>query len=210
VEVRLDPPVLYPIADCGLLGETSLTEAVARLGDAGATWIQLRAKDLEDRALCSEVEACCERAAGTRVRLWINDRVDVAAMFPVAGVHLGQTDLPPSVARRILGRRRWIGRSTHTEEQVREAAADPEVDVIAVGPVFRTASKSDHEPVVGLEFLRRARRMTDKPIVAIGGIDEHRLGEVLRQGADSAAILGAVCRGSIVGNMQRLGRAAGG
>ncbi len=200
-------PPLYPIADRGALGKTGLAEATRRMCAGGAEWIQLRAKNLQDDEFCAEIEACCAAAEGTGASLWINDRVDLTALFPVAGVHLGQSDLPPSAARKILGDGRWIGRSTHDEAELREAAADPDVDVIAIGPIFATGSKPDHRPVVGLDFIRRARRVTDKPLVAIGGIDAERAGDVLASGADTVAVLGAVCLGGIEANLERLQRA---
>ena len=173
---------------------------------AGVGWIQLRAKDVNDRRLCRTVEACLESAG--EAKLWINDRVDLARLFPVAGVHLGQDDLPPAAARKLLGEEVWIGRSTHSMEQVREAAGDPDVDLLAVGPIFATSSKANPDPVVGCGLLAAARRQTDKPIVAIGGIDTENLKQVLEAAADAAAVLGAVCVGDVENNCRRLLAAA--
>jgi thiamine-phosphate pyrophosphorylase len=127
----------------------------------------------------------------------VDDRADLAALFPVDGVHVGQRDLPPAAARRVVGGGVRIGLSTHDEEQLAAADADPAVDVIAVGPVFPTTGKEDPDPVVGLSFVRRARERTRKPLVAIGGIDAGNVAEVLAAGADAAAVLGAVCRGGV-------------
>jgi thiamine-phosphate pyrophosphorylase len=112
----------------------------------------------------------------------------------------------------VVGSGVWIGLSTHGLEQVAAADADPNVNVIAVGPLYATTGKERPDPIVGLELLRRARQITRKPLVAIGGIDAERLPEVLAAGADAAAILGAVCRGDVATNCRRLlaaARAAG-
>jgi thiamine-phosphate pyrophosphorylase len=174
------------------------------MAEAGIQWIQVRAKQLSGVELCRQVEACCRALEGSGVRLWVNDRADVAALFPVAGVHVGQTDLPPVKARLLMGDAKWIGLSTHGEEQLLAADADPDVDVIAVGPVFPTTGKASPDPVVGLDFLRRARTLTAKPLVAIGGIDAGNLAQVLAAGADAAAVIGAVCRGDVRANCRRL------
>jgi thiamine-phosphate pyrophosphorylase len=127
----------------------------------------------------------------------VDDRADLAALFPVDGVHVGQRDLPPAAARQVVGADVRIGLSTHDEEQFAAADADPAVDVIAVGPVFPTTGKEDPDPVVGLPLVRWARERTRKPLVAIGGIDAGNVAEVLAAGADAAAVLGAICRGGV-------------
>jgi thiamine-phosphate pyrophosphorylase len=207
------PGRIYAIADAEALGATpvsavsALPAAVAAMAEAGVRWIQVRAKRLAGRDLFAAVEACCralEESGGSGVALWIDDRADLAALFPVAGLHLGQTDLPPAAARRVVGERPWIGLSTHHEEQLAAADADPDVDVIAVGPVFPTRGKERPDPIVGLDLVRRARARTAKPLVAIGGIDAGNVAEVLAAGADAAAVIGAVCRGDIGANCRRL------
>lgn len=191
--------------------------AAAAMARGGASWVQLRAKRLADDDLLACARACKEALAGPeggRAALWIDDRPDVAALVGADGVHVGQDDLPPWAVRRVVGPGCRIGRSTHDREQVLEAAADPGVDVIAVGPVWATAGKERPDPVVGLELLRWARARTGKTLVAIGGIDAARLPEVLAAGADSAAVLGALCRpaggdadgGSAVGSIERAAR----
>jgi len=191
---RLGP--IYAIADADALGTTPMPEAVAAMAEAGIRTIQLRAKGRsgeEQHRLFRDSLA----AVGSRVDLWIDDRADLAALLPVAGVHVGQRDLPPAGVRRVVGSGTWVGLSTHDESQVEAAELDPEVDLVAVGPVFPTASKERPDPVVGLEFIRRARKLTGKPLVAIGGIGPESVRDVLAAGADSAVMLGAVCRGSL-------------
>lgn len=195
---------IYAIADVEALHPVPLPAAVRAMAEAGIPWIQVRAKQLSGAELCRQVEACCRALEGSGVRLWVDDRADVAALFPVAGLHVGQTDLPPAEARRVVGDEMWIGQSTHDEEQLRAADADPEVDVIAVGPVFPTTGKERPDPVVGLDFLRRARKLTARPLVAIGGIHSGNVAEVIAAGADAAAVIGAVCRGDVRANALRL------
>ncbi|HVR27955.1 MAG TPA: thiamine phosphate synthase [Thermoanaerobaculia bacterium] len=196
-------PALYAVADADLLGLDRLPAAVAEIARCGIEWIQLRAKHAEDDDLARVVEQALE-AASAGTMLWMNDRADVAALYGLPGLHLGQEDLPPGAARAAVGESCWIGRSTHDLAQVAAAAADPEVDVIALGPVFPTRHKENPDPVVGLEGLRRARAATPKPLVAIGGVSEANLLDVLAAGADTAALLGAVCVGDLTANCDRL------
>jgi thiamine-phosphate pyrophosphorylase len=188
---------VYAIADAGVLGAEDLPAAVAEMAEAGIRWIQVRAKHLSGSGWHAALAACCRALEGSGVRLWVDDRADLAALFPVDGVHVGQRDLPPAAARRVVGANVKIGLSTHDEGQFAAADADPEVDVIAVGPVFPTTGKENPDPVVGLQWVRRARGRTRKPLVAIGGIGAGNVAEVLAAGADAAAVLGAVCRGGV-------------
>ncbi len=198
--IRGDVPPLYALADRDALGSLPLATAVAAMLEAGIRWIQVRAKKLGDRELAAEVAAASAVVGSAGLpdaTLWVNDRPDLARMFECGGVHLGQEDLPPAAATSALGAWRGsclIGQSTHNPEQVERAQDDPEVDVVAIGPVFATTGKKNADPVVGLEGVRWARELTDKPLVAIGGIDESNLEAVFEAGADSAAVLGALCR----------------
>jgi thiamine-phosphate pyrophosphorylase len=192
-EAAIAVPPLYAIADSERLGGAgAVVRAVASMSDAGIRWIQVRAKGLGGGETLEVVAACLRALEGSGASLWVNDRVDVAALLPVAGVHLGRLDLPPSAARAVIPPGRWIGASTHDLSQVAEAGADPAVDVVAFGPVFATGSKRDPDPVVGLDGLRAARRLTDKPLLAIGGIDAARLAAIYEAGADAAVVLSAV------------------
>ena len=206
------PPPLYAIADIDILGLEHAPSAVATMSASGIEWIQIRAKKIRgkrirDAQLFQLLERCLERI-GTETKLWINDRVDVAALLPVAGVHVGQSDLPPTAVRSVVTRDVWVGQSTHNLAQAEAVAADPDVDLVALGPIFPTGSKQDAEPVVGLELLRQVRRQVSKPLVAIGGINASNLSSVLAAGADSVAILGALCHGDVRSNSERLVAAA--
>lgn len=213
MSATLSAPRVYAIADAEALAPRALAGAVAEMAAEGIEWIQVRAKHLADDDLYRQTEACCRAVEGTRAALWIDDRADLASLLPVAGLHVGQADLPPSAARRVIGavcsdrggaHDCWLGSSTHDLRQVSAAATDPAVDVVAVGPIFATRSKADAQPVVGLELLRRARRLTTKPIVAIGGIDETNAASAWAAGADAVAMIGAICRGELAANCRRL------
>jgi len=211
IRERPAPSRIYAIADAKSLAPVPLAEGAGAIAEAGVRWIQLRAKPpglLSDLDLYREIESACRRLEGGPARLWIDDRADLAALFPlsqVIGLHLGQTDLPPEAARRTVGARLAIGLSTHDDAQVAAADRDENVDLVAVGPIFETASKERPDAQVGLDFITLARGVTRKPLVAIGGITTENVTRVLAAGADSAAVLGAICRG---GNARAIGRNA--
>jgi thiamine-phosphate pyrophosphorylase len=118
----------------------------------------------------------------------VNDRADVALAAGASGVHVGQEDLRAEAARTVIGAEKLLGVSAHTLEQFERAAASS-ADYIAVGPVYATSTKANPDPVVGIELIRRVRLLTDKPIVAIGGITLERASEVIEAGADSVAVV---------------------
>ena len=172
----------------------SHAEQVARFSAGGATLIQLREKYLSPRELYGEAEEALRVAHARGARLMINDRVDIALALQVDGVHLGQDDLSPSVARRLLGEGAVIGFSTHNVEQARAAANMP-VDYIAIGPIFSTATKADPDPVVGLDGVRRVRDVIGGiPLVAIGGITVQNAAKVISAGADAIAVISALLK----------------
>jgi thiamine-phosphate pyrophosphorylase len=186
--MSFEPPKLYAITDARLSG-LSHSDQVARLVAGGATLIQIREKHLSSRAFCEEAEAALEIARRWGVKLIINDRVDVAMALHADGVHLGQSDLPPQAARKLLGPQAIIGFSVHNTEQAQKAVRLP-VDYVAAGPVFATTSKDNPDPVLGLAGIRRIRRIVGTmPLVAIGGINPGNALEVLESGADTVALL---------------------
>jgi len=184
--MKLVFPPLYVILDAALL-RVSARELAVTLVRSGVELIQYRDKLSPSQALLSLSQELVSTLRPLGACVIVNDRADVAAMSAAAGVHVGQNDLPVEEARRVCGPRRWVGVSTHNEEQVR-AAASTSADYIAVGPVYPTATKQNPDPVVGLELIRRARALTEKPIVAIGGITVERSGEVFAAGADCVAV----------------------
>jgi thiamine-phosphate pyrophosphorylase len=186
--LRIKLPKLYPITDARLSG-LSHAEQVRRLSAGGATFLQLREKHLAPREFYREAEEALRVARSLGMRLIINDRVDIALALRADGVHLGQDDLPPAAARKVLGDEAIIGFSTHNAEQASVAARLP-VDYLAIGPIFPTVSKENPDPVVGLEGLRLVRELTgDIPLVAIGGIRLENIADVLAAGANSVAVI---------------------
>jgi thiamine-phosphate pyrophosphorylase len=179
-------PALYAIVDAELAGDGVAGIADA-LADAGVRLIQYRGKQAASRDAYAICRRLAERLRG-RARFIVNDRADIAAVCDAGGVHVGQEDLGVEEARSICGADRWVGVSTHNIAQFR-VALESSADYIAVGPIFPTASKANADPVTGLEFIRDARRLTSKPIVAIGGIRIENAESVYRAGADSIAVI---------------------
>ncbi|HKR01126.1 MAG TPA: thiamine phosphate synthase [Pyrinomonadaceae bacterium] len=186
--MQVQLPKLYPITDARL-SLLSHAEQVSRLSAGGARFVQLREKHLSPREFYREAEDALREARARDVRLVINDRADVALALAADGVHLGQDDLPPEAARRLLGEQAIIGFSTHNVEQARRASLLP-IDYVAIGPIFPTSSKENPDAVVGLEGLRRVREVVREiPLVAIGGITLENARQVLEAGADSVAVI---------------------
>lgn len=202
---RSDVPPLYAITDQPL---GQLVGVVERLAAAGARWIQLRAKGADAGDLHEQARLLVEKLPPS-VRLFVNDRADVAAASGTYGAHVGDRDLAPRVIRRVLSNERLvIGYSTHSIEDAVRAAEDDAVDYVAIGPIFRSSTKNVREPL-GVEILRSLRSRIDKPLVAIGGIDASNIADVLSAGADSAAVIAALYGApSIESNVQRLLAAA--
>ncbi|WP_447980572.1 thiamine phosphate synthase [Candidatus Nitrospira bockiana] len=182
---------LYVILDAGALQGRSLVESLERAAEGGAQVFQYRDKQASGRELYRRAEALRRAASDAGCLLIINDRCDVALAVEADGVHLGQGDLPLAHARTIMPPGTLIGLSTHDDHQVREAAAGG-ADYIAFGPIFPTATKPDHEPVVGIEGLRRVRSLTSLPLVAIGGVTLDRVPLIIDAGADGLAVVSAV------------------
>ena len=186
-------PKLYSIIDKGMLDTHGLSggEVARELRDAGVRLIQYRDKVAAPPSILRDASVIWEVFAGSGCRLILNDHADLVGPAGFDGVHVGQGDLAPEDARRVVGAGRWVGVSTHNDEQVR-IANETSADYIAVGPVFATGTKLDAEPVIGLEAVRRARALTTKPIVAIGGITRVNARSVIDAGADSVAVISAL------------------
>lgn len=168
---------------------TSAAAFAEELLRGGATLLQYRNKAQAGRESLADAEAM-KRAASpySAARLIMNDRADLCVAAGFDGVHLGQDDLSPVGARVLCKAPVIVGVSTHDLDQVRRADAQP-VDYIAMGPVYPTDSKASPDPVVGLEGLRQASRLTTKPLVAIGGITRANCREVIEAGADAVAVI---------------------
>src|SRR4249919_109912 len=198
--INMPLPSLYPIIDFSCFAaQPDPILAIVRYAEeliaAGATLIQLRDKSQPEQP--RRFLSCARelrRMTLDRATLIINDRVDICLAADADGVHLGQDDLSPAVARRIFGqvkdgKTRIIGFSTHNLAQVIAADSLP-IDYIAIGPVFATGSKANPDPVIGLEGVRQTRRVTKKPLVAIGGIARQNCSQVKAAGgADTVAVI---------------------
>ena len=180
-------PPLYAILDPALAPRAS-SQLAEDLAASGVSLIQLRDKRSPASELLATAREWIERVSPYGARIIINDRADVAVLSGAGGVHVGQEDLPVEAARRICGGSCWVGVSTHNLIQLRQAA-DSSADYIALGPVFATSSKVNPDPVVGLDFIRQARSLTQKPLVAIGGITIESAAQIFRAGADSVAVI---------------------
>ena len=185
--MRLVLPRLYVILDAALLTIPE-GDCTRQLVDAGVRLLQYRNKAASSRELLESTKRLSAALAPRGVTLIVNDRADVAALVGASGVHVGQEDLDVEEARAVVGRDKLVGISTHNREQFEQAAATS-ADYIAVGPIFPTSTKANPDPVVGMEFIRKVRPLTDKPIVAIGGITREHAAEVVRAGADSVAVI---------------------
>jgi thiamine-phosphate pyrophosphorylase len=196
-------PRLYPIVDEGSLRlrGVALGRVAEELKAAGVMLLQYRNKEGEPDTILRGASMIWEVFDGSACRLMMNDHADLVKPAGFGGVHVGRGDLSPEEARRVVGTKRWVGVSTHNDEQVR-IANGTDADYVAVGPVFATGTKVDAEPVIGLEGVRRARALTKKPIVAIGRITRENVRSVIDAGADSVAVISALfVEGETVGKV---------
>ena len=188
---RFRLPRVYALTDVQLSG-CSHAEQVGLLSLGGASLVQLREKRMPALEFYEEAKAAVAVAEQSGVQLIINDRVDIALSVGAHGTHLGQDDLPPEAARKLLGETAIIGYSTHNIDQALAAVKLP-IDYLAIGPIFQTTTKSDTSPVLGLEGLRTVRRaIGDFPLVAIGGITGANAVATIDAGADSVAVISAL------------------
>jgi thiamine-phosphate pyrophosphorylase len=183
-------PRIYPILDTQSLAANACEpETAARAWlDGGARILQFRHKGQWTRSVFEQAERVAGQCRERRAIFVINDRADVALLLG-AGLHVGQDDLAPGDARKLMGAEALLGYSTHNPHQLDTAAAEP-VDYAAIGPIFGTASKQNPDPVVGLDELRRCRARCIRPLVAIGGITRETARAVFAAGADAVAVIG--------------------
>ena len=183
---------LYLVTDRALSLGRPIEEVVREAVEGGATMVQLREKSISTREfveLALRLKPVC-RAAG--VPLIINDRIDVALAVDADGVHIGQSDMPYEVARRLLGSDKIIGLSVENFADL-EVAGGLDVDYVGISPVYGTPTKTDTAAPFGLEGLRKAVQMSAHPTVAIGGMNASTVGEVIGAGADGVAVVSAIC-----------------
>jgi thiamine-phosphate pyrophosphorylase len=185
IELAVTPfPAFYPVVGAGPLARA----AAEALLEAGARILQFRHKGFFSREVFDDARFLADSCRNAGAMFVVNDRADIAMLLNAA-LHVGQDDLAPEDARKIMPPSSIIGFSTHNEKQLRDADSEP-VDYIAIGPIFKTASKENPDPIVGVEKLRRLRAVTKKPLVAIGGITRDTALSVFEAGADSVAIIG--------------------
>jgi thiamine-phosphate pyrophosphorylase len=188
-------PAFYPILDTSVAARRGirLADAAQQMLEAGVRILQVRHKGFFSREVLETTEKIAQMCRERGAVFVVNDRADVARLIclatPGSALHLGQDDLPPSVARKVTGVGMVIGFSTHNETQLRAAAEEP-VDYVALGPIFGTTTKENPDPMVGLDELRRLRPLSRRPLVAIGGITRENAKAVLAAGADSVAVIG--------------------
>ena len=186
-------PRVYAIIDAAFLPSTdALLTFAEELLSGGCTLLQYRNKSGNARLTLDHARKL-RTHVGNSTKLIMNDRADLALAAGFDGVHVGQDDLLPESVRKIIGPGRWLGVSTHNPEQLSEAN-ETSADYLAIGPVFSTTSKDQPDPVVGLEGVRRARQLTRKPLVAIGGITRSNAASVIEAGADSVAVISDLLR----------------
>src|SRR5436305_3884425 len=190
--MRLVLPRLYVILDAALLTIPE-SDCARQLVDAGVRLLQYRNKAASSRDLLESSKRLSSELVPRDVTFIVNDRADVAALAGAGGVHVGQEDLGAEDARGVVGWSKLVGISTHNRAQFEQAAATS-ADYIAVGPIFSTSTKSNPDPVVGTGLIREVRSLTDKPIVAIGGITLERAADLVRAGAHSVAVVSDILR----------------
>lgn len=192
--MSLPPVELYVILDRTASRGRDLRDVLDGVIRGGARLVQFREKEWSPRQCLPLLEELRGRARSAGVSFVVNDRLDLALAVGADGLHLGQDDLPAPVARRLLPASMFLGVSTHSLEQARQAQADG-ADYVAVGSVFPTATKPEFQ-LVGLELVKQARQGVKVPLVAIGGITPENVTEVIRAGADGVAVISAICGAS--------------
>ena len=188
-----DFPVVYPIIDSAVTKAAGhdLVQMASALADAGARIVQYRHKGEFSRTIFDEVRAVSTVLRKAGVASVVNDRADIALAVKADGVHVGQDDLSPKEVRRLIGSDMLLGYSTHNAVQLSDEACEW-ADYLAIGPAFSTSSKRNPDPVVGVEGVREARSMTDKPLVAIGGITLSNASDALSAGADCVSVISGI------------------
>ncbi|MEL6412243.1 MAG: thiamine phosphate synthase [Pseudomonadota bacterium] len=183
---------LYLVTDPTLCPGPALVETVTAAVRGGVSFVQVRDKDATTRNRIAAASALKGALSGTGVPLVINDDLEAAVVADVDGVHIGQDDVTPAIARQRLGQNKIIGLSCEALDQVTAADAHL-VDYLGLGTVFPTSTKSDHKPTIGLDGLSEMVRLAKLPTVAIGGLKKEHAADVLNTGCDGIAVVSAIC-----------------
>ena len=182
---------LYLVTDSTLAMGRPLPDVVRTALDGGVTCVQVREKDLPSRAYIEQLLSVRPLLRERGIPLFVNDRVDVALAVEADGVHLGQTDLPLAMARRVAAGRLVIGVSCESVQDATDAERGG-ADYVSVSPIFATPTKTDTAPALGLDGVRAVRRAVRVPVVAIGGINATNAADVIRAGADGICVVSAI------------------
>ena len=183
---------LYLVTDRNLSLGRDLEEVVSEAVKGGVTIVQLREKDTSTGEFVALARKLMALLKPLGIPLIINDRVDVALAADADGVHIGQSDMPYEIARKLLGPDKIIGLSVESFEDI-EAANELDVDYIGISPVYGTPTKTDTAEPFGLEGLRKAVNMSKHPTVAIGGMNAGTIADVMAAGTDGVAVVSAIC-----------------
>jgi thiamine-phosphate pyrophosphorylase len=183
---------LYLVTDRGLCGEKPLDEVVIQAVKGGVAYVQLREKEISTRLFVEEAKKIKKLLESYKVPLIINDRVDVALACGAEGVHIGQEDMPYEIVRKLMGRNAIIGLSVESWEDV-VASQGLDISYIGISPVFATPTKTDTKGAWGLDGLAKIKAFSRHPLVAIGGLNESNIKEVVKAGADCIAVVSAIC-----------------
>lgn len=182
---------LYVITDSKLSRGRNHRQVIEAAIRGGATLVQYRKKNATTRQMVVEALELCKLCRAYSVPLIVNDRIDVALAVDADGVHVGQDDMPASLARKLIGRDKIMGVSAENVEQALAAIADG-ADYLGVGAIFATATKPDAGEPIGLAGLERIARVSTIPIVGIAGINLSNAANVIRAGASGVAVVSAI------------------
>ena len=183
---------VYLVTDSRLCDARGIEPVVARAAEAGICCVQLREKNAATRNFITAAKRLKKCLAPYHIPLIINDRVDVALAAGAEGVHVGQSDMPPEIARRLLGSAAIIGLSVETWDDV-EKAQNLDINYLGISPVYATPTKTDTKAPWGVEGVARIKKFSRHPLVGIGGLDASNLAAVVRAGADCIAVVSAIC-----------------
>lgn len=203
---RIVLPLLYPITDRRIARAKTHAALVRALARERFSLVQMRDHNLNGREFYEQAQTALAEARKRGVSLIINNRVDVALMLGAHGVHVGDEDIPPHEARRLIGKRAVIGYSTHSVEQALKAAERGGMDYLAIGPIFETATKASGRKPLGPEVIGKIKRRIALQLVAIGGITPKDVRETWEAGADSAAVIAGLLKGNLKENAERFRR----
>jgi len=183
---------LYLVTDRGLCGKKDLRDVILQALQGGAVYVQLREKEVSTRFFVEEAQQIKALMSPFKASLIINDRIDVALAVGADGVHIGQSDMPYPIARKLMGKRAIIGLSVETWEDVEKAQA-LDVDYLGVSPIFETPTKTDTKGSWGLAGLTNIKNYSCHPLVGIGGLNASNAADAVRAGADCIAVVSAIC-----------------